>query len=169
MENLPKNLESTLVDISTIEELNPLNDSTDLLEEIRKQKFREERVKILKRANVFTEDDRVKFKDPTPKAESSEFQKSEVKSKTIAAIVIIIVMIIVSIVVAKKHKRFRKEDEEILTNDPNAAHSFFSKIRSTDLGCNALIAAEIFMYLIILLGFAYLIRNITRQTNETFN
>ena len=94
-------------------------------------------------ANVFTEDDRVKFKDPTPKAKSSELQKSEVKSKTIAAIVIIIVMIIVSIVVAKKHKRFRKEDEEILTNDPNTAHSFFSKIRSTDLGCNALIAAEI--------------------------
>lgn len=101
MENLPPNLEPTLVDISTIEELNPLNDSTDLLEEIRKQKFKEERVKILKRANVFTEDDRVKFKDPTPKTESGELQKTDVKSKTITAIVIIIIMIIVAIVVAK--------------------------------------------------------------------
>lgn len=169
METLPKNLESTLVDISTIEELNPLNDSTDLLEEIRKQKFKEERVKILKRANVFTEDDRVKFKDPTPKAESGELQKTDVKSKTIAAIVIIVIMIIIAVVVAKKHKRFRKEDLEVLANDPNAQYSFFQKIRSTDIGCNALIAAEIFMYLIVLLGFAYLIKNITRQTNETFN
>ena len=162
MENLPPNLEPTLVDISTIEELNPLNDSTDLLEEIRKQKFKEERVKILKRANVFTEDDRVKFKDPTSKTESGELPKTDVKSKTITAIVIII------IVVAKKHRRFRKEDVEILA-DPNAPYSFFRNIRSTDIGCNALIAAEIFMYLIALLGFSYLIKNITRQTNETFN
>lgn len=168
MENLPPNLEPTLVDISTIEELNPLNDSTDLLEEIRKQKFKEERVKILKRANVFTEDDRVKFKDPTPKTESGELQKTDVKSKTITAIVIIIIMIIVAIVVAIKHRRFRKEDVEILA-DPNAPYSFFRNIRSTDIGCNALIAAEIFMYLIALLGFSYLIKNITRQTNETFN
>ena len=168
MENLPPNLVPTLVDISTIEELDLLNDSTDLLEEIRQQKFMEERRKILKRANVFTEDDRVKFKDPTPKAESSEFQKSEIKSKTIAAIVIIVIMIVVSIVVVKKHKRFKKEDVEILA-DPNAPYSFFRNMRSTDIGCNALIAAEIFMYLIVLLGFAYLIKNITKQTNETFN
>ena len=163
------NIETTLVDISTIEQLNPLYNSSDLLEEIRKQELREERVKILKRANVFTEDDRAKFKDPAPKVENSELQKIEVKSKTIAAIVIIVIMIIVAIVVVKKHKRLRKEDEEILSNDPDATYSFFSNIRSTDLGCNALIAVEIFMYLIILLVFAYLIKNITRQTNETFN
>jgi len=168
MENLPPNLVPTLVDISTIEELDPLNDSTDLLEEIRQQRFQEERRKILKRANVFTEDDRVKFKDPTPKAESVELQKTDVKSKTIAAIVIIVIMIVVSIVVVKKHKRFRKEDVEILA-DPNAPYSFFRNMRSTDIGCNALIAAEIFMYLVVLLGFAYLIKNITKQTNETFN
>ncbi|MBK6985039.1 MAG: hypothetical protein IPH32_09925 [Bacteroidetes bacterium] len=100
MENLPPNLEPTLVDISTIEELNPINDSTDLLEEIRKQKFKEERVKILKRANVFTEDDRVKFKDPTPKRKAAN-SKNRCKIKTITAIVIIIIMIIVAIVVAK--------------------------------------------------------------------
>ena len=168
MENLPPNLVPTLVDISTIEELDPLNDSTDLLEEIRQQRFQEERRKILKRANVFTEDDRVKFKDPTPKAESVELQKTDVKSKTIAAIVIIVIMIVVSIVVVKKHKRFRKEDVEILA-DPNAPYSFFRNMRSTDIGCNALIAAEIFMYLVVLLGFAYLIKNITHPTNETFN
>jgi hypothetical protein len=168
MENLPPNLVPTLVDISTIEELDPLNDSTDLLEEIRQQRFQEERRKILKRANVFTEDDRVKFKNPTPKPESGELQKTDIKSKTIAAIVIIVIMIVVSIVVVKKHKRFRKEDVEILA-DPNAPYSLFRNIRSTDLGCNALIAAEIFMYLIVLLGFAYLIKKITKQTNETFN
>ncbi len=169
MEKLHPNLQPTLVDPASIEQLNPLTDSTDLLEELRKNNFSEEVRKVLRRSSFFTEDERAKFKVKNQFPAKEELPKTEIKSKTITAIVIVSIMIVVSIIVSKKHKRLKKEDLELLSNNSNTTQSIFQEIRSTDIGCNALIAGEIFMYLIIVLGFAYMIKNITHQTNETFS
>ena len=162
------NIETTLVDISTIDQLNPLKDSSELLEKIRKEKLWEGIRKQLKQTSYFS-DEKVKFKELDKKSDIIEEPKSEIKSKTITAIVIISIMIVVSIIVAKKHNRLKKEDLELLSNNANTTQSIFQEIRSSDIGCNALIACEIFMYLIIVLGFAYMIKNITNQTNETLS
>lgn len=160
--------EPTQVDISTIEQLDPLKDSSELLEKMRKEKLWEGIRTHLKQSAYFS-DEKVKFKDPVNESDVKEKSKSEVKSKTITAIVIIAIMIIISIVVVKKHKRYKKEDLELLSKKSNPSFSIFREIRSSDIGCNALIAGEIFMYLIIILGVAYMLKNITHQANETFS